>query len=158
CNKHPELNGERITSHGNCVACTREAKARWRAANPKLHRKRESERKRRRRATEPQAIEATLDPLFREKQLERRRREDRADGGRRKARNVARRSLKRRAIVGDPATIDREFIKLRRKARRLGMVVDHVVPLAGCRVCGARGMHDPSNWQLLSSSHNAAKG
>lgn len=36
-------------------------------------------------------------------------------------------------------------------------VVDHIVPLAGCRTCKARGLHVPWNLQLLPETENARK-
>jgi hypothetical protein len=45
----------------------------------------------------------------------------------------------------------RQFAILSREARKLGMVVDHVVPLAPCRDCVAKGDHAPWNWQMLTA-------
>lgn len=60
--------------------------------------------------------------------------------------------------MGDVLAVRRAFSALKAKARRLGLTVDHIVPIAGCRVCGAKVMHEPTNWQMLSGAKNAAKG
>src|SRR5262245_275265 len=52
----------------------------------------------------------------------------------------------------------RSLAALARQAKRMGRVVDHIVPTGGCRVCGERGEHEPSNWQLLTSPENSFKG
>jgi hypothetical protein len=70
---------------------------------------------------------------------------------------AARRARQRNA-TGDSAATRRAFAELSREAKRLGLVIDHVVPLAGCRVCGERGAHEPSNWAMLPDSVNASKG
>jgi hypothetical protein len=73
------------------------------------------------------------------------------------ARNAALRA-KARGAGDTPADIRRAWIVLSRRAKRLGMVIDHVAPIAGCRVCGAKGKHIESNWQLLTSADNSSKG
>jgi ribosomal protein L40E len=45
-----------------------------------------------------------------------------------------------------------------RTAIELGLTVDHVMPIAGCRGCGAKGLHEPQNMALLSQARNASKG
>ena len=40
----------------------------------------------------------------------------------------------------------------------MGMTVDHIIPIAGCRICGLKGLHEPSNWQMIAGSDNASKG
>ena len=72
--------------------------------------------------------------------------------------SAAARIRRREATVGDVLAIRRAYRALQAKARRLGLAVDHIVPLAGCRVCGAKGLHEPSNWQMLTSVENAKKG
>ncbi len=37
------------------------------------------------------------------------------------------------------------------------MSIDHRVPLAGCKCCGAKGAHEPSNWALLPPELNSRK-
>ena len=44
------------------------------------------------------------------------------------------------------------------RATAQGMQVDHVVPLAPCRDCGAKGQHTAWNLQLLTPLDNSSKG
>lgn len=32
------------------------------------------------------------------------------------------------------------------------MTVDHIVPIAGCRICGLKGVHEPDNWQMITAA------
>jgi hypothetical protein len=71
------------------------------------------------------------------------------------------RRVRRRGAVADSSqvrAINRAFARLSREAKRLRMTIDHVVPLAPCRVCGAKGIHVQSNWAMLRMSLNASKG
>jgi hypothetical protein len=70
----------------------------------------------------------------------------------------ARVAARRSQWEGDSPDVRRAFAAMSRKAKRLGMVIDHVVPLKPCRVCGETGEHVPSNWQLLTLSQNSSKG
>jgi hypothetical protein len=74
------------------------------------------------------------------------------------AKEATRKARERYAVAGDITAVNRAFAELSRKAKQLGMTVDHVVPIAGCRVCGARGLHEQSNWQLLTAAANSSKG
>jgi hypothetical protein len=67
------------------------------------------------------------------------------------------RARKYEATVGDVSAINRAFKAIAREAKNLGLTVDHMTPLAGCRVCGSKGLHEPSNWALLSLSDNSSK-
>jgi hypothetical protein len=71
-----------------------------------------------------------------------------------------RNALRRRARKHAATNSDHRhaFAMLSREARLLGMVIDHIVPLAPCRVCGAQGDHAPGNWQLLMPRENCVKG
>jgi hypothetical protein len=115
--------------NGNCPACQRE--------RPKPKRSRESQRakvKKWRDANREQYLAGA------------------------KKRTALARVRRRKATVGDDLTIRREYRALQAKAKRLRLSVDHIVPLAGCRVCGAKGLHEPTNWQMLTGAENAAKG
>jgi hypothetical protein len=135
CPKHLGLR-ERYTSTGNCTRCQSESMRAWRLANPEAYRTRKSSAK----------------------YLAKRRELYRIDRSRR-ARVAARDALKLRAIpIGaDVQEINRAFAELSRQANALGMTIDHIVPLVPCRVCGAKGDHVLSNWQILSLSDNSSK-
>jgi len=70
---------------------------------------------------------------------------------------LARNAALRAGVRNSPEN-RRAWIALSRKARRLGKVIDHMTPVKGCKVCGKRGMHEPSNWGLLTQSQNSSKG
>lgn len=74
------------------------------------------------------------------------------------ARTIRKRQLQSEATLGDRVAIGKAYRGMKRRAKRLGLTVDHIVPLAGCRVCGSRGLHDPDNWQMITGSENASKG
>lgn len=130
CPEHPELRGERRTASGNCLKCKQAAIRRWHKNNPAVQRRKVAKW---REANRDQYLAGAL------------------------ARNASRRA-RLKAATGDGEKIRLRFARLTRRARRLRMTVDHIVPLAGCRVCGAKGDHEPSNWQLLTSSDNSRKG
>lgn len=130
CEKHPELEGRRRNSM--CVGCLRERAPTARARkDPVAHRR------------------AVM--KWREKNAEK----HEAD---KRGRVALRRAIKKAATIGDPKTVRRAFAELSQEARRLGLVIDHSVPLRPCRVCGAKGTHEPSNWQLLDRRANESKG
>jgi hypothetical protein len=135
CELHPELQGERLSSNRRCVRCHRERRGRWKVANVEHVRAGERDKQKRWRQAHP----------------------DEARAG-----SAARAAMKR-ARSKEPTPllnggVNRAFAKLSRKAHRLRMVVDHVIPLAPCRVCSAQGTHEPSNWQLLTRADNSRKG
>lgn len=72
------------------------------------------------------------------------------------AKTAFRRAYKLKAT---PKWLTREhkaaIMKFYRRAKELGLVVDHIVPLRGEAVCG---LHVPWNLQLLSLSENSSKG
>lgn len=78
--------------------------------------------------------------------------------GTRRAIDAKRRSKKRNAC---PAWLTAEQLAeirvICRSAKVGGRHVDHIIPLAGCRVCKAHGLHVPWNLQILSASENASK-
>jgi hypothetical protein len=129
CEQHPELNGER--RNGNCPACQRERRYNWAKVNPVGHRAR-----------------------IKRYRINHR---DRFIAGAH-ARAATRRARKRAATGEDSENTRREFAILSREAREFRMVIDHIVPLAACRVCGAKGDHAPWNWQLLTPAENLYKG
>jgi hypothetical protein len=74
------------------------------------------------------------------------------------ARSAVRRARQKGATEGDSAEVRRAWIALSQEAKRQGKVIDHVIPLAGCRVCGAKGPHEPWNWSLITPRDNTRKG
>ncbi len=136
CERHPELNGQR--RNANCPACERERKRRpeYREGHRKL-RKPDVHRKAVRKwraANRERYVAGAL------------------------ARKAVRRARLRGTLDYDAAARRRAFAELTQEAKRLGMTVDHIVPLAPCRVCGAQGAHEERNWQLLTPSQNSSKG
>lgn len=68
------------------------------------------------------------------------------------------RSIKyhRQMRLAEPAWANRKAIaKIYRRAKELGMVVDHIVPLCSEYVCG---LHCEANLQLLGEAANIRKG
>lgn len=168
CRKHPELKGERYLQSKNCVGCAREHQSE-RSRTPE-YRARKSARAKTLEARasrrdqyhcdKERIRDRRLTDEFRAKKREYHCRPETRDRLRdyRAANVAARNALKRNAVVGDAQQINRAYAALLRTAKRLGMTIDHVVPIAGCRVCGKRGMHVQSNWQLLMGSQNSSKG
>jgi hypothetical protein len=135
CDKHPELKGGRRNS--NCPACMRE-------------RKRDPEARARHRANKKPETSRVATKRWRENNPE----QYRAGAH---ARNALRRARKKDASVDD-RNIRLAFVRLSREARLIHVTVDHVVPIAGCRVCGRVGKHIPENWQLMTARENEQKG
>ena len=75
-----------------------------------------------------------------------------------KLRTAAARMRRAEATVGDKVAIGIAYREMKRRAALRGMTVDHIVPIAGCRICGSLGLHEPANWQIISGSDNASKG
>jgi hypothetical protein len=75
----------------------------------------------------------------------------------RHARTMLRRARKKSATEAS-AELRQVMIELSREAKRFGLTIDHSVPLAGCRVCGAQGRHEVDNLHLMSPSDNSSKG
>lgn len=130
CPEHPELKGERRTASGNCLKCKQAAIRRWNKDNPEVHRRKVTKW---RDANREQYLSSAL------------------------TRNAIRRA-RTKSATGDCQWIRYEYGVLSREARERSLTIDHIVPLAGCRVCGAKGDHAPWNWQLLTSADNASKG
>lgn len=49
------------------------------------------------------------------------------------------------------------IIRMADDARRHGLTLDHIVPLAGCKVCKAHGLHVPWNLQAIPPADNSSK-
>lgn len=153
CDSHPDLMGERWAASRQCIGCKRERQQTPEYVEQRrLYRQTEEYRSRSR--------QRTTTPEYREHRRVYNCRQERRDRTRDygAAKEAARRARKRNAIIGDVAEISRAWIQLKRKAKRLGMSVDHIIPIAGCRICGAKGLHEPSNFQLLTLTDNSSKG
>jgi hypothetical protein len=137
CERHPELKGERRSD--NCPGCHRD-----RLSTPEARRKRKERRERRGMALHRQYV----------KEWRRNNRERYNEGA--SARSAARRARQRTA-TGDSAATRRAWIAMRREGKRLGMSIDHRVPIAGCKRCKRRGTHQSSNWALLPPALNSRK-
>lgn len=126
CNKHPELKGERMISNGACIRCLRDK------INASRLKKYHS------------------DPEFKAIQNEKNRKAHQKHGiGRYRSRRLA---IDQRT----PAWADLEKIKaVYREARKLGLTVDHTIPLRGETVSG---LHVHNNLQMLPGSVNSSKG
>lgn len=94
-----------------------------------------------------------------EKSLETTKRWQRANPEKVTATGAVRRARKRLVV---PPWLSREhraeIVKLFARARREGVSVDHIIPIAGCRVCGAQGLHVPWNMRLIPDAENSSKG
>lgn len=76
----------------------------------------------------------------------------------RRARKLNATSLRR--VSGEQKRIEAVHKKARRLTIETGTnyVVDHIVPLAPCRVCGACGLHESDNLQIMTAKENSSKG
>lgn len=159
CDKHPELKGQRA-SNGQCAECRRDSLvvARQKRAfkakesrfylgkicmvHPELTGKRYTATGRCplcSRATTYKAREKSkLNPEWRRKQMLRAR---------------AQRKTQRRHMP--PWADIRKILAVYAEARRLGLTVDHIVPLLGENVCG---LHVHYNLRTVTRSVNSAKG
>lgn len=129
CAKHPELNGQR--RNGNCPACQRERVYKKSKPSPDVQ-KRKTKKYR----------AANAEKVLAAKQVRTRRK----------------RMLQVEATLGDRVAIGIAYREMKRRAGLRGLTVDHIVPIAGCRVCGLKGLHEPANWQMISGVDNASKG
>lgn len=74
------------------------------------------------------------------------------------AKIARRRAREREAMPPSAPAEDKARIEVMyRQAKERGLTVDHIIPLAGCRRCGAKGIHEPGNLQLMPSGENKAK-
>ena len=136
-------------------AVTPAAKARRKAQKREYYlrnRERELARNAARVATNP-ARSSEIKRAWRERNPE-------ADGAyyrRNKERSYAHRdAYRRRCRQAMPAWVDRkEILAIYREAKRLGLSVDHIMPLKGVNFSG---LHVPWNLQLMPLSENVRKG
>lgn len=164
CEKHPDLNGLRRNS-GRCVGCHREALRRAYANRVATEEGRETHReavkmacrKRREndevREVERQKIAAKrMDPEYKKLECQR----TLAWREKNPGRAIFSARVRRDKVAQQmPAWADRKAInEIYRKAKELGLTVDHVIPLRNPLVSG---LHVESNLDLVSRSANSSK-
>jgi hypothetical protein len=161
CDKHPELGGKRYNS-GHCVQCKKDNNHQWESRNVEQVRENGKVRMQRHRMSEEvrdkdrvRAVEWYY------------RNQERAQRVAREGRKVRyaldpseaiwqARVRRDRVAQQTPRWADRNAIgAIYRKARDLGMTVDHVVPLRGKNVSG---LHVEHNLQIIPRSENSSKG
>lgn len=128
CQKHPHLNGERMISNGACVACKNEK--RHIQARNKYHN----------------------DPEYKIRYLKNRARL-KAKWNRYAEYSAAYQSAK---DCRTPSWANLHKIsEIYRRASKLGMTVDHIIPLRGKTVSG---LHVENNLRIISQHENDSKG
>lgn len=149
-------------SRGACVRCTKAKNAAWSSKNKaKL-----AAKQRKRRTRIPDLVRAYDRARQRDKYLS----EDPAVRLARQARwrrnyahvaagIKARRRARRYNAVPPWLTSEhrKEMAALYALARQLKLTVDHIIPLAGCRSCGAQGLEVPWNLRLMEEPDNKSK-
>jgi 5-methylcytosine-specific restriction endonuclease McrA len=140
CDKHPEAGGQRNVSNNRCFMCADESSKKWRVDHAEEVTARRKRLHVEYKTNSPEAIKAS-------------RKKDYLNNYDRFAENVLKR---KRLMQGQcPKWADKEAIRsIYRKARDLGLTVDHVVPLRGKTVSG---LHVEANLQLLSHVENSKK-
>ena len=136
CAKHPELNGERQKSSGNCVACHRlrsAARVKEKYTTDPEYKKKHDARNITNKSKRYNKDEEYRNKLIVKKTERQRQMQFRKFGG----------------------IFDDQIQKIYNEARDRGLTVDHIVPLNGETVSG---LHVPWNMQLLTKSENSSKG
>jgi len=161
CEKHPELNGQRYNS-GHCTACMKANNRKWEQKNADKVRENGRVRMERWRNADPArkalGSERALEYYYRD--LETSREKARLRMTRWYANNpekaiFAARVRRDKVAQQMPDWADRKAInEIYRKAKELGLTVDHVIPLRNPLVSG---LHVESNLSLVSRSENCSK-
>lgn len=174
CNKHPELNGERIRTRRACVGCHYELTGKqvveWRKNNPDKVRAKSKERwtenkdkireyKKRpevkERDNKARRVKRATDHEYREKVNENKRMALAKNPEYRYIRMIQARERKKQADIASLGGIFRtETLAVYKKARELKMTADHIIPIKHPLVCG---LHVPWNLQILSGPANSSK-
>ena len=128
CEKHPELNGERLKSNSSCIACRNE--------------KRHAQIRNKYRA----------DPEFKEKYLSRKKEQKKRNYN--PAFHTKNYRARRAQRMPRWANIS-EIEKVYSAAKEAGMTVDHYYPLFGKTVSG---LHVAANLRVIPQSENDSKG
>ena len=136
---------------GTCKACTQQRQKEWEHRNYEQHRNNQL----RWRSENLESYKATKNAWYlRNKELvcDQAKQFAKDNPGWKRSATAKRRAQKLRAI---PPWADLKKIReLYKEAKRLGMVVDHIIPLQGQLVCG---LHVETNLQLLTASENSQK-
>jgi hypothetical protein len=130
---------------------------RWQAENPE-ERKAISRRWVENNREQHNASGARWQKANPERTCEKTKRWQRANPGQVNAGSSIRRARKRLVVPSWLSAEHRaEIAAFFTRAKREGVTVDHIIPIAGCRCCGAQGLHVPWNMQLLTPAENASK-
>jgi hypothetical protein len=153
CTKHPDASGERYLANRACLLCCKE-QSRARSSKPELRKLlslQAAERCKRKKEKDPEFKQK----LYQEAVEYQRKRykEDLQFRSFVAAKTAARRSSKmqRTPVWSDLAKIRQIYAQ----ARKVGMVVDHIIPLQGKLVSG---LHVPENLQIIPAIENMKKG
>ena len=131
---------------GECKVCARRAQKAWRDANPAAHCAEVMQTQKRHPETRARASAKYYATIPGRAHIY-------ANTRKRQARK-----LDATPSWADTAGQRKAITALYAQAVESGRQVDHCVPLAGCRGCGAKGEHVIWNLQLLTKSENAEKG
>lgn len=148
CSKHPELNGERHAHNHSCVGCRREANIR--RAKERYH-------------SDPEYRAKVVRMVVEHGKANVEQRRARANRSYAKNRDIyapkkaARGRVRKHHMTQaqPPWMATTELVPFYAEAKRLGLSVDHIVPLVHPLVCG---LHVPWNLRLMPLSENVAKG
>jgi hypothetical protein len=153
CEKHPDSRGERYLANRQCLLCCKE-QAKARRSKPELKKLLSVQSAQRCKRKKEKDLE--FKQKLYQKSVEYQRKRYKEDPEFRSfvaAKTAFRRSSKmqRTPVWSDLAKIRQIYAQ----ARKVGMVVDHIIPLQGKLVSG---LHVPENLQIIPAIENMKKG